>query len=103
MLALIPCIGIGGTYLGSGGILSQCIDSYCYWNSFLVCRKYCYIAWSEMPHQWGRTRSGILERGQEERHLVGDSSHGKALDHNLAHTLGIKDLVPLKEIGYIFS
>ena len=55
-----------------------------------------------MPHQLGKARSGIIERGQQERHLVGDSGHGKALDHNLAHTLGINDLVPLKEIGYLF-
>jgi len=33
---------------------------------------------------------------------VGDSGHGKALDLNLTHTLGIKGLVPPKDIGYIF-
>jgi len=55
-----------------------------------------------MVHRLGRARSGIQERGQQERCLVGYLGHGEALDLNIAHTLGIKDLVPPKEISYIF-
>lgn len=55
-----------------------------------------------MAHQLGRARSGIQERGQQERCLVGYLGHGEALDLNIAHTLGIEDLVPPKEISYIF-
>lgn len=78
-------------------ILSGCIDVCCYGNSFSVCRKYFYIGWGAMPLQ--RSRSGIRDRGQKERYLVGYSSHGEAQDLNLVHTLGIRDLVPPKEIG----
>jgi len=54
-----------------------------------------------MPHQWGSTRSEILERGEWKRHIVGDLGHGEALDPTLAHTHGINDLVSPKEIGYL--
>lgn len=103
MLAPSPCICLEGTYLQFGVILYGCIDVSCYGNKFSVSRKYFHTVSSAISHKQQRSRSRIRERGRQERHLVGDSSHGEALDLNLAHMLGIEDLLPPKKLAIFFN